>query len=277
LNSRRENRTNLTLNKNTARVHLTTMQSKYVQLLVSGINSVTNSRSGNTLKGINHTIYRCVFTSVTFEPTPLPKQNFHPLTLYNISLCTFTGTLTVGRFVTKPTRVSIRTGKSHNTAVISCVSCTYKPPPPPYTDSSIEFHDLGRYWAVSIYQKLITLYCCDLPNRFHIFGFSMMAVYGACHGFRWLVVGLSPRRLWFYPRSVRGRFVMGRVTLWQVFHRVLRISSITVIQPVLLSFSILLHSFIHPSLTVYNLSIWQRRKINTLKNNSICSTFTKNY
>jgi len=62
---------------------------------------------------------------VTFEHTLLPKRNFQPLTLY-----TFTGPLTVGRFITRPTHVSVRTGKSHNTAVISCVSRTYKPPPP---------------------------------------------------------------------------------------------------------------------------------------------------
>lgn len=129
MNSRRENRINLTWNKNTARVHLTTTQSKYVKRLISGINSVMNLWSGNTVTGSDHTIYRCFFFApVTFEHTPLSKQNFHPLTLYNISLCTFTGTLTVGRFITRPTRVSIRTSKSHNTAVISCVSSTYKPP-----------------------------------------------------------------------------------------------------------------------------------------------------
>lgn len=126
-----------------------------------------------------------------------------------------------------------------------------------------------------MYRKLITIYFCDLPNRYHIFGFDMMALYGPCHGIRWLVVGLSPRRLWFDPWSVRVRSVMDRVAPRQVFHRVLWILSITVIPPVLRSFSVLFHSFIHPSLTVCNLSIWQRRKINTLKNTSICITFAK--
>jgi hypothetical protein len=129
--SRRENSVDLTLNKSTPRVNLTNTQSHYVQLLISGIKSVTTSWSGNTLTGSDRTIYRCFFAPMAFEHTPLPKQKFQPLTLYNIILYTFTGPLNVDRFITRPTRVSLRTGKSHNTAIISCVSSTYKPPPPP--------------------------------------------------------------------------------------------------------------------------------------------------
>jgi hypothetical protein len=51
---------NLTLNKTTARVNLTTTQSKHVQLLISGVNSVTISRSGNTMNASDFAIHRCV-------------------------------------------------------------------------------------------------------------------------------------------------------------------------------------------------------------------------
>jgi hypothetical protein len=41
------------------------------------------------------------FAPVTFVHTLLPKRNFQPLTLYNVSLYAFTVPLTAGRFITQ--------------------------------------------------------------------------------------------------------------------------------------------------------------------------------
>ena len=50
---------------------------------------------------------------------------------------------------------------------------------------------------------------------------------------RRLVAGLSPRRSGFDPDSVHVGFVVDKVTLGQVFPRVLRFSSVNFIPPVL--------------------------------------------
>ena len=50
---------------------------------------------------------------------------------------------------------------------------------------------------------------------------------------RRLVAGLSPRRPGFYPRSVHVGFVVYKVTLGQVFPRVLRFSPVNFFPPLL--------------------------------------------
>jgi hypothetical protein len=54
---------------------------------------------------------------------------------------------------------------------------------------------------------------------------------GAVPGFKQLVGGLSPRRRGFDARSVDAKFEVDKVTLGQVFLRVLRIPSVSVIPP----------------------------------------------
>jgi hypothetical protein len=60
--------------------------------------------------------------------------------------------------------------------------------------------------------------------------------YCSCQAVPWLrrlVAGLSPRRPRFDPRSVHVGFVVGKMALGQVFPRVLRISPVNFIPPVL--------------------------------------------
>jgi len=58
------------------------------------------------------------------------------------------------------------------------------------------------------------------------------------------VAGLSPRRSGLNPRPVRVGFVLHKVTLGQIFLRVLRFPPVNVIPPMLHD-----HSFIHSSIT----------------------------
>jgi hypothetical protein len=84
------------------------------------------------------------------------------------------------------------------------------------TDQTSSFQILTSSLFMSIFPSYLTF--CNVCNR-------------AVAWLRSLVAGFSPRRPGFAPGSIHVGFVVDKVTLGQVFLRVLRFSPVNIIPP----------------------------------------------